>query len=125
MHTLARPVDISDRQLQPFSQTQAETVEREEEDAVTEHPGGHENPLGLLDRDDVRQALRPRRLDQSRRHPGLLQHVLVVKLEPVKIELDRTPGVRLAQVGEVIQQVDFGEILNLMIEVVSHPADSA
>jgi hypothetical protein len=57
--------------------------------------------------------------------PGLLQDVLVVELEPVQIELDRTPGVRLAQVGEVIHQVGLGQIVDLMIEVISDPADGA
>ena len=86
MNAPANPINVGDRQPQPFSQTEAETVEREEKDAVTEYPCRPENPLGLLDGDDVRQALRPRWLNQSRRHPGLLQHVLVVKLEPVKIK---------------------------------------
>ncbi len=51
--------------------------------------------------------------------------MLVIKLEPVQIELDRTPGVRLAQVAEVIQQVGLGQIVDLMVEVIAHPADSA
>lgn len=125
MHTPARAVDVGDRQPQAFAQAQAETVEGEEEDPVTEHLRGQKNPLGLLDRDDVRQALRARRFDQTGRHPGFLQHVLVVELEPVQIELERTPGVRLTQVGEVIQQVGLAQIVDLMSEVVSHPAHGA
>ena len=58
-------------------------------------------------------------------HPGRLQDVLVIKLQPVQIELDRTPGVRLAQVGEVIHQVGLGQMLDLRIEVISDPADGA
>ena len=57
MHALARAIDVGDRQPQPFAQAQAETVEGEEEDAVTEYLRGQKNPLGLLDRDNVRQAL--------------------------------------------------------------------
>ncbi len=57
MHALARRIDVGDRQPQAFAQAQAETVEGEEENAVTEHLRGQKNPLGLLDRDDVRQAL--------------------------------------------------------------------
>jgi len=48
-----------------------------------------------------------------------------MELEPVQIELDRTPGVRLAQIGEVIHQVGLAQIADLMIEGVSHPADGA
>ena len=47
------------------------------------------------------------------------------KLELVKIELDRTPGVRLPQVGEVIQQIRLSQIVDLMIEVVAGPAYGA
>jgi len=98
---------------------------REEEDAATEHLRRQKDPLGLLERDDVRQALCARRFDQTGCHPGLFQHVPVVELEPVQIELDRTPGVRLAQIGEVIHQVGLAQIADLMIEGVSHPADGA
>jgi hypothetical protein len=56
-HALARRIDVGDRQPQAFAQAQAETVEGEEEDAVTEHLRGQKNALCLLDRDDVRQAL--------------------------------------------------------------------
>ena len=55
-HMPACAIDVGDRQPQPFSQTKTETLEREE-DAVTEHLRGQKDPLGLLDRDDVRQAL--------------------------------------------------------------------
>ena len=57
MHPRACAVDVGDRQPQPFAKAQAETVEREEEDAVTEHLRREKDPLGLLDRDDIRQAL--------------------------------------------------------------------
>lgn len=47
------------------------------------------------------------------------------ELEPVQIELDRTPGGRLAQVGEVIPPVDLAQIVDRMSEVISSPADGA
>ncbi|WP_324547382.1 hypothetical protein [Accumulibacter sp.] len=57
MHTLARAVDVGDRPPQAFAEAQAETVGREEENAVTEPLRREKDPLALLDRDDVRPAL--------------------------------------------------------------------
>ena len=44
------------------------------------HARGGDDPPGLLDGDDIGQALDPRWLDEPRRHPGLTQDVLVVEL---------------------------------------------
>ena len=104
---------------------QSQTVEREVEHPVTDHAGGGEDPLGLLDRDDVGQALGLGRLDQTGRHPGLLQDVLVVKLQPIQIELDRTPRVRCHQIGEVVGQLGFGEIVDPMIKILPDATDGA
>ena len=57
MHARARGIDVADLQPQSFAQAQSEAVEGEEEHPVTDHARGGEDPLGLLDRDDVRQAL--------------------------------------------------------------------
>ena len=51
--------------------------------------------------------------------------MLVVELEPVQIELDRTPGVRLGQVAEVLGQLALGQIVDLLIELGSDPANGA
>src|SRR3990172_10378589 len=108
-----------------FAQAQSQAVEREVEHPVTDHAGGGEQPLGLLDRDDVRQALGLRGLDQTGRHPRFAQDVRVVELQPVQIELDRTPGVRCHQVGEVVRQLLLGQTVNSMTKVVADSADGA
>ena len=47
----------------------------------------------------------------------------VVELQPVQIELDRTPGVRSHQVAEVVGELGYGQIVNLMVKVVTDSAD--
>ena len=94
MHTLVNRVDIADLKSQTFTQAQSEAVESEEEHPVAENAGSSEDPLGLLDADDVGQALALGRLDQAGGDPGLAQDIFVVELRPVQIELDRTPRVR-------------------------------
>ena len=89
----ARGIDITDLQAQPFTESKSQAVEREEEHPVTEYTGGGEDPPGLLNGDDVGQALGLGRLDQAGRHPGFAQDVFVVELQPVQVQLDRTPGV--------------------------------
>ena len=51
--------------------------------------------------------------------------VRVVKLQPIQIKLDRTPGVRCHKIGEVVRQLLFGQIVNLMIKAIPDSADGA
>ena len=95
MHAPTRAVDVANFKAQSFTQAQPQAVEREEEHLVAAHARGGDDPPGLLDGDDIGQALDPRWLDQPRRHPGLTQDVLVVELQPIQIELDGTPRVRV------------------------------
>ena len=88
VHAPARDIDIPHLQSQSFAQAQGQAIEREEEHPLTQNAGGGEYPLGLLDRDDVRQALSPGRLDQTGGHPRLTQHVCVIKLQPVQAKFD-------------------------------------
>lgn len=76
---LTDAVEVADLKPEPFAQTQTEAVEGEK-DRIAEHAGFAEDPLGFGDCDDVRQALECRRLDQARRDPRFLQHVLAVEL---------------------------------------------
>ena len=94
MHAPACHIDVADLKPQSFAQAQSQAVEGEVEHPVTDDAGGCEQPPGLVDRDDVRQALGPGWLDQTGRDPGLAQDMRVVELQPVQVELDRTPGVR-------------------------------
>ena len=46
-----------------------------------------------------------------------MQYVGVVELQAVKIELDGAPGVSAKRIGEVVGQLLFGQIVDLMIEI--------
>jgi hypothetical protein len=50
-----------------------------------------QNLLHLCLGDNIGQAFDLRRLDQAGRKQRLLQHVLVIKLQAIKIEFDRGP----------------------------------
>ncbi len=125
MHAPAYRINVADLKPQSLAQAQPQTVEGEVEHPVADDAGGCEQPLGLVDRDDVRQALAPGRLDQTGRDPGLAQDVRVVELQPVQVELDRTPGVRGHQIREVIGELCCGQRVNLIIKVVADAADGA
>ena len=123
VHAPACGIDIPHLQSQSFAQAQPQAIEREEEHPVTQYAGGGEYALRLRDRDDVRQALSPGRLDQTGGHPRLTQDVCVIKLQPVQVKFDRTPGVRCHQLGEVVRQLLLGQAVNLMIKAIPHSAD--
>jgi len=113
------------RQGQPLAQAQAQAVEGEEEDPVAQDAGGCEQALCFLDGNDVGQALHLGRLDQPRHGPRLAQHVGGVELVAVQIELDRAPGVRGDEVGEVVGQLALGQPVNLVIEILAHATDAS
>ena len=78
----------------PSPSRRPEALEGEEEHPVTQDAGSGEDPLGVVDGDDVGQALALGRLDQARCHPGFAQDVFVVELQSVQIKFDRAPCVR-------------------------------
>ena len=41
----------------------------------------------------------------------------VVKLQPIQIQFDRAPGMRCQKIREIVTQLPFGKIVNLMIKV--------
>lgn len=94
-------------------------------DPVARHVCGGDDPLGLLDGDDVGQALHAWGLDEPRGDPGLAQDVLVVELQAVQIELDRTPRVRGHQLGEIVDQLRLGEIIDSTLEMFADAPDRA
>ena len=126
-HLHAHPlgVDVGHRQRKPLAQTQAQAVEGEEEHPVAEHPGGAEQLLRFIDRDDVGQALRLRWLDQVRHGPGQFEHVLGEELQAIQIELDRAPRVGVDQVAEIRGQLRFGECVDAVVEIPAQAADRA
>ncbi len=119
VHASAHGIDVAD--LQPQSQAE----EGEKEYPVAEHAGGGEYPFGFVNRDDVRQALAPGRLDQTGSDPGLAQDMLGVELQTVQVEFDGALGVRRQEFAEVVRQLRFGQVVDLMIEARADAADGA
>lgn len=120
VHPSTLRIDIADLQRQPFTETQAQAVQREIEHPVAQLARGRKQALRFIDADDVGQALRLGRLDQMRHDPGLAQDMNGIELEAVEIELDRAPGVRGDQVGEVVGQLGFGQVVDAMREIRTH-----
>ena len=53
LHAHALGVDVGHRERKALAQPQAETVKGEVEHPIAQHPSGQEQPLRLIDRDDV------------------------------------------------------------------------
>ena len=49
----------------------------------------------------------------------------VVELQPVQVKLDRTPGVRRHQLGEVVRQLLFAQMIDWVIKARTDAADRA
>jgi hypothetical protein len=54
-----------------------------------------------------------------------MQHMGIIELEAVQIELDRTPGMRRLQISEIIGQLGFGQLINVLIEILANAANGA
>ena len=111
----------------------AEAIQREEEHPIAGDARGGEYPFDLVEGDNVGQALASGRLDQVGCCPGLAQDMFVVELyakryplgQPIQIELDRAPGMRFDQIGEVVCQLRLGQTVDLMVKIIASPADGA
>ncbi len=125
MHPFAHRIDITDLKSQPLAEAQAHTVDGEEKDPIAEFAGLPKDPAGFLDSDDIGQALGLGRFDQVDVDPGLAEHVSVVELEPVEIELDRAPGVGREQIGKMVGQLLFGQVIDVVREIVTDTANGA
>ena len=118
-------IDVADFEGQPFAQAQPQAVEGEVEHPVREGARRRKQALRFVDRDNVRQALGLRRLDQIRHHPRFLQHVGGVELQAVEIEFDRGPRMRADQVAEIFSELRLGEIVDLLAEIFAQAPDGA
>ena len=125
MNPLAVGIDVCHLQSQALAQAQTETVEREKEHLITEGAGRQKKLPSLVHRDDVRQTLGSGRLDQAGSGLRFMQHMGIIELEAVQIELDRTPGMRRLQIGEIIGQLGFGQLINVLIEILANAANGA
>ncbi len=105
MHTPAHGIDIADLQAKPLTETQPHAVDGEVEDPLAESLSGGEQPCGLFDGNDIGQALGLGWLDQIDIDPRFVEHMGIEELEPVEIELDRTPGVGRKQIGEIVREL--------------------
>jgi hypothetical protein len=119
MHTLPSCIDIGHRQAQAFTEAQAQTIERKKEHPVTEGMSHREQLSGFRNGHDIRQALSFWRFDQIQRRPGLVQNVGVEEFERVQVEFNGAPGMGLQQIGEILEQLRFGQFMDLIIEILA------
>jgi hypothetical protein len=57
------------------------------------------------------------------RYPGFAQHMNIIEFEAVQIEFDAAPEVRRQQIGEIIGQLCFGQLIDLFIEIRANAAN--
>ena len=119
VHTLTFGVDIADLQSQALAETEAQAIDGEVENPVTERVRCQKQTLGFLNGDDIRQTLSPWRFDQIQRRPGLVQNVGVEEFERVQVEFNGAPGMGLQQIGEILEQLRFGQSMDLIIEILA------
>ena len=123
MHPLTRRIDVANLQRQPLAKAQTQAVQGEVEHPIAQRAGRGKQALCFVDRDDVGQSLRLRRLDQIGHRPRLAQHVGGVELQAVEVELHSAPRVGLDQVAEILGQLCFGEIVDPVAKVLAQPPD--
>jgi len=116
-------IDIAGLQPDPFSKTQAQGIGGEEENPVTQLSRSADQLLELFNRKDIRNPGGLRWFDQGDVLPGLGQHSGVKKLQTIKVEFDRTPGMVLKQVVEIIEELVGGQIFDPAVKIVADPPD--
>ena len=81
--------------------------------------------LCLLDGDDIGKALGSERFNEVDTGPGFIEHVGIVELESVEIELNHAPGVGVEKIRKIISELLGREVRDVMLELGANPADSA
>ena len=122
MHPHPLRIDIAHPQLQAFPQAQTHAVQGKKEHPVAERPRRVHDALHLLHCHDVRQARHLGRFGQLGTGPGFVQHVGVVKLQPVQIMLERAPGQVFQNPREIIGQLIFAQVIDPIVEMRGCPA---
>ena len=51
--------------------------------------------------------------------------MLIKELKSIQVEFDGTPGVGAEQIGEVREQLRLGQVVELIVEIVTDTADGA
>ena len=120
MHPLTIGIDIAHLQSQALAETQSQAIDGEVENPVTEGVSCQEQTLGFINGNDIRQALGPWRFDQPEINPGLMQHMGVEEFKTVEFQLDGAPGMRLQPIGAIIDQLRFGQVIALFIEILAN-----
>jgi hypothetical protein len=123
MHPFAHRIDITDLKSEPLAEAQAQAVDGKVENTIAELFGGLEDSASLLDGNDIGQALGLGWLDQIDIDPGVTEHMGVVELEPVEIELDRAPRVGREQIRKIIGQLLFGQVINVVLKIITDASD--
>lgn len=55
----------------------------------------------------------------------LVEHIGLIELAPIEIELDRAPGVGLQQIGEIVGELLSGGIIDGMGKIGANASDGA
>lgn len=71
---------------------------------------------------DVRQTRHLGRFGQLGTGPRFVQHVSIVKLQPVQIVLECAPRQMLQNLREIIGQLIFAQIIDVIVEMFACPA---
>jgi len=122
MHPHPPRIEIAHPQLQPFPQAQAHAVQGKKEHPVAEHPRRINDLLHLRHRHDVRQTRHLGRFGQFGTRPGFVQHIGVIKFQPIQIVLERAPRQMIQNPREIIGQLIFVQVVDAVIEMRGSPA---
>lgn len=116
-------VNVADSEPDAFAKAQAHAVAGEEEDLVAQDPGCGKQMPHLLDGEDIGNSGCLGRFDQGDILPRLVQYPGIEEFQPVEVELDRAPGVRVQEFREIIEQLAGAEMVHPAIEIVADPPD--
>lgn len=125
MHAPARPVDIADLKGEGLAQAQTHGIGREHKDAIAQLARRVDQPLHLIDGEDIRQGAHLWWLDHLHPLPVAVQDMLVEELQPVAVDAHGGPGAPVDQIGEVLGQLLAGEPIGHAVEVLGHAAHRA
>ncbi len=98
-------VDVADRQVDAFAETQAHAVDGEEKDFIAQYFGCFEKPIELPDAQNIWNYSRFWRFYQWNVIPGLVRNVGVKELQTIQVELDGAPGTQSQEFAEVVKQL--------------------
>ncbi len=83
---------VTQLQIDPLTQTQAQAIEGKEEHTVAQLMRRKKQLVHLFGRQNIRNFSASRRLDHGNVKPGFSQHMGIEKLQAIQIQFHCTPG---------------------------------